>query len=50
MDFAVLKHAENDAWVPPTGGQLAQRRFGLVLAGLFAVIVFMVVMGGGWAA
>lgn len=50
MDGAVLKREENDAWVPPTGEQLARQLFGLVLAGVFAVIVLLVVMGGWWAA
>ena len=50
MAGAVFQHDENDPQVPPTGEQLAQQIFVLVLAGVFAVIVLMVVMGRWWAA
>ncbi|MBY0400621.1 hypothetical protein K2X89_10020 [Myxococcota bacterium] len=41
-----MNHDDHDGWVPPTGEQLASRLFGLVMAGVAAVVVFMVVMGG----
>jgi hypothetical protein len=50
MDEAVMRHAQNDARIPPTGEELAERLFGLVVAGVLAVIVLMVVMGEWWAA
>lgn len=50
MAGAVPRHDEHDAWVPPTGEQVAQRLFAVVLAGVVAVIVLMVVTGGWWAA
>jgi hypothetical protein len=50
MVEAVMRHAQNDARIPSTGEQRAERLFGLVVAGVLAVIVSRVVMGEGWAA
>jgi hypothetical protein len=50
MAGAVSSHVEHDEWVPPTGEQLADRVFGLVIAGVCGVIVLMVALGGWWAA
>lgn len=47
---AVMRHTQNDAWIPPTDEQLAERLFGPVVAGVLAVIVLRVVMGEWWAA
>jgi len=50
MAGAVSSHAEHDEWVPPTGEQLADRVFGMVIAGVCGVIVLMIALGGWWAA
>lgn len=50
MAGAVPSHVVHGEWVPPTGEQVAQRLFAVVLAGIVAVIVLMVGMGGWWAA
>jgi len=50
MAGAVLNHDDPGEWVPPTGEQLADRIFGLVIAGVFGVIALMVALGGWWAA
>lgn len=46
MAGSVLAHDEHDEWVPPTGEQLAQRLFAVVMAGVAGVIVLMILMGG----
>lgn len=45
MAGSVLGHDDHENWVPPTGEQLAQRLFAVVMVGVFAVIGLMVVMG-----
>lgn len=47
MAGSVLGHEQHhDEWVPPTGEQLAERLFAVVMAGVVGVIVLMIVMGG----
>lgn len=46
MAGAVMNHDDHDEWVPPTGEELAGRLFGVVMAGVCAVIVLMALMGG----
>ncbi len=46
MAGSVLGHEGHDEWVPPTGEQLAQRLFAVVMAGVFGVIVLMIALGG----
>lgn len=48
MAVAILAHGEQDEWVPPSGEQVANRLFAVVLAGICGVIVLMVMMGGWW--
>jgi len=50
MAGGVLHHDDHDDWVPPTGEQLANRLFGLVMAGVGGVILLMILMGGWWSA
>lgn len=50
MAGADLGQHEYHESAPPTGDQLALRLFGVVFAGVCAVIVLMVVMGGWGAA
>ncbi len=44
-----MDQQDHEAWVPPTGGELAIRVFGLAMAGVCAVIVLMITLGGWWA-
>jgi|JI10StandDraft_1071094.scaffolds.fasta_scaffold1141040_1 hypothetical protein len=47
MAGSVLGHEPHHAeWVPPTGEQVAQRLFAVVMAGVAGVIVLMIVLGG----
>ena len=46
MAGIVSNHGEHDEWVPPTGEQLAQRVFGVAIAGVGGVIVLMIILGG----
>ena len=50
MAGAVSNHGDHDEWIPMTGEQLADRVFGLVIAGVCGVIVLRVILGGWWAA
>ncbi len=50
MAGASLDQHDHEAWIPPTGEELANRIFVLVMAGVCAVIVLMVTLGGWWAA
>ncbi len=50
MAGAALDQHDHEAWIPPTGEELANRLFVIVLAGVGAVIVLMVTLGGWWAA
>jgi hypothetical protein len=46
MAGIVSDHGEHDEWAPPTGEQLAQRVFGVAIAGVIGVIMLMVILGG----
>ena len=50
MAVDVLVHEGDEGWAPPPAERLAQHMFGLLLAGVFAVILLMIIMGGWWAA
>lgn len=43
MAGAVIRHDDHDEWVPPAGDALADRLFGIVMAGVVGVIVLMLV-------
>lgn len=46
MAGTVMNHDDHDEWVPPTGEELANRLFGIVMAGVGAVIVLMALVAG----
>lgn len=48
MAGAIIDRHDHEEWIPPTGEELANRVFGLLIAGVCGVIVLMVVLGGWW--
>ena len=47
MAGSVRHHDDHDEWVAPTGEELANRLFGIVMAGVCGVIVLMA-LAAGW--
>jgi hypothetical protein len=50
MAGAVLDRHDHDEWVPPSGDELANRLFAVVIVGVCGVIGLMVALGGWWTA